>query len=77
MGVTPRAQGRGVGRQLLAAAIDWFRESDQQVLFLESHRSLKAALRLYESAGFRHCERPEPPMHQSMNSRIDHSQLAK
>lgn len=59
MGVTPRAQGRGIGRRLLASAIEWFLPRDERVLFLESHRSLVAALKLYESAGFRHAERPD------------------
>ena len=59
MAVTPRAQGRGVGRRLLGAALEWFLAREEPVLFLESHRSLGAALKLYESAGFRHCERPD------------------
>ena len=59
MAVTPRAQGRGIGRLLLGAAIDWFRPRPEPVLFLESHRSLWPALKLYESGGFRHAERPD------------------
>ena len=58
MAVTPGAQGMGVGRRLLAAALDWYRASDGNVLCLESHRSLEAAVALYEKAGFRRCERP-------------------
>lgn len=59
MAVTPRAQGCGIGRLLLISAIEWFVPRDEQVLFLESHRSLETALKLYESAGFRHAERPD------------------
>ncbi|MEO1596124.1 MAG: GNAT family N-acetyltransferase [Pseudomonadota bacterium] len=59
MGVTPRAQGRGIGRLLIEAALQWFQASGEQVLFLESHRSLGPALKLYESAGFRHKDRPD------------------
>ena len=59
MAVTPRAQGRGIGRLLLEAAIEWFRPRDEPVLFLESHRSLGPALKLYESGGFRHSDRPD------------------
>ena len=59
MAVAPSAQGRGIGRRLLASAIEWFLSRDGQVLFLESHRSLGPALKLYESAGFRQCERPD------------------
>ena len=58
MAVTARAQGRGIGRLLLTTACDWFRQRDGKLLFLESHSSLGAALRLYESAGFEHRERP-------------------
>lgn len=59
MAVTPSAQGRGIGRRLLARAVDWFESTGGDTLFLESHRTLEAALRLYESAGFRACERPD------------------
>ena len=59
MAVTPSAQGRGIGRLLLRHALDWFADSGGKTLFLESHRTLAAALRLYESAGFRACERPD------------------
>lgn len=60
MAVTQRAQGHGVGRQLLSAAIDAFRDSQASRLFLESHSTLQAALHLYEQAGFRHQPRPAP-----------------
>ena len=59
MAVTPRAQGRGIGRLLLESAIEWFRLREERVLFLESHRSLGPALKLYETGGFRHSERPD------------------
>ena len=59
MAVTPAAQGRGIGARLLDAALGWFRATGGDVLFLESHRSLAAAVALYEKAGFRRCERPD------------------
>ncbi|MDY0021780.1 GNAT family N-acetyltransferase [Arenimonas caeni] len=52
MGVTAGHQGKGIGRRLLAAAIDGFRETGGRELFLESSSKLKTALRLYESMGF-------------------------
>lgn len=52
MGVTAGHQGRGIGRKLLAAAIEGFRETGGHELFLESSSKLKPALRLYESMGF-------------------------
>ena len=60
MAVTETAQGRGLGRQLLIAAIERYRTAGGRRLFLESHSSLEPALALYESAGFRHVPRPSP-----------------
>ena len=52
MAVTGRHQGLGIGRALLEAAIAEFERRGGRELFLESHSSLRPALRLYESAGF-------------------------
>ncbi len=60
MAVTEAAQGRGLGRRLLCAALARFEELGGNRLFLESHSSLVPALALYESAGFRHEPRPRP-----------------
>jgi ribosomal protein S18 acetylase RimI-like enzyme len=54
MAVTDRHQGAGIGRQLLAAVIEEFRGRGASTLFLETHSSLKAAISLYERAGFEH-----------------------
>ena len=54
MAVAPEAQGRGVGRLLLEAAIAWAREKGARRLYLESNARLAPALHLYEAAGFRH-----------------------
>lgn len=67
MAVTLRYQGRGLGRQLLCAAVDRFTELGGKRLYLESHSSLTPALSLYESAGFRH----EPPPRPSEYERAD------
>lgn len=53
MGVTPEAQGRGVGRTLIDAAIGRARELGAKRLFLETNAILKPALKLYADAGFR------------------------
>lgn len=58
MAVTATAQGAGIGRALLDAAINTFRRMPRDVLFLESHSSLLPALHLYESVGFVHRPRP-------------------
>ncbi|MEM1174094.1 MAG: GNAT family N-acetyltransferase [Pseudomonadota bacterium] len=60
MAVTPGSQGKGIGRQLLDAAIQRFRRIDADCLYLESHSSLDAAIGLYERAGFRHQAPPAP-----------------
>lgn len=64
MAVSPAAQGRGVGRHLLTAAIEWARRQGAGRLYLESNRRLGPALHLYEAAGFQHlppCRRPVSP----------------
>lgn len=58
MAVTAGHQGRGIGHALLAAAIQRFDEVSGRELFLESHSSLKPALRMYTAAGFRHAKHP-------------------
>lgn len=46
MAVTPAGQGQGVGRPLLCAAIDRFREIAGSRLYLESNSRLATALAL-------------------------------
>ncbi len=67
MAVTEGCQGRGIGRQLLRAAIERFREMGGNRLYLESNSALAPALALYESAGFRH----ETPPQDSDYARAD------
>ncbi len=57
MAVSPAERGRGIGRLLLQAAVDRARGLGASSLFLGSNRRLAAAVRLYESAGFRHVPR--------------------
>ena len=64
MAVTESAQGLGLGRRLLEACVDRFRERGGKRLFLESQRRLGAALKLYESSGFEHVERPVPSQYE-------------
>ena len=54
MAVSPAVQGRGAGRRLLMAAIDWARAQGAARLYLESNGRLEPALHLYEAVGFRH-----------------------
>ncbi len=62
MAVTEFSQGMGIGRRLLHSAIEAGRQRGATRLYLETNSKLTAAVRLYESAGFRHLppERIEP-----------------
>ncbi|WP_218026721.1 GNAT family N-acetyltransferase [Nocardia inohanensis] len=64
MAVTPRVRGRGVGRRLLAAALDRARRLGATEVFLASNSALVDAVHLYESVGFVHVPPAElPPFH--------------
>lgn len=54
MAVVGSAQGRGVGRKLMDAAIVKAREMGARSLYLESNTKLVPAVTLYERSGFRH-----------------------
>lgn len=62
MAVTGQWRGAGIGRQLLAFAIDHARWLGAARLHLETNRKLAPAIRLYESMGFQHIpEQMVPP----------------
>ncbi|MET9663578.1 GNAT family N-acetyltransferase [Streptomyces sp. NPDC006510] len=52
MAVAPAAQGRGIGRQLIAAAVDRAQALGGARLFLGTNSKLARAIHLYEEAGF-------------------------
>jgi putative acetyltransferase len=54
MAVTAAFQGAGIGRKLLQAVIEKGREIGARRLYLETNHTLKPAIHLYESLGFRH-----------------------
>ena len=58
MAVTAAARGLGIGRLLGEATVRRFRDQGGRDLYLETHDSLIPAIRLYESLGFEHAERP-------------------
>lgn len=62
MGVSPEAQGAGVGRRLVAAAIERAPQLGGRVVFLGSHSTLLPALHLYEAAGFTRITREQLPV---------------
>ena len=57
--VDPAWQGRGAGRALLQAALDWCRERGVEICFLWTVEGLPASRTMYERAGFRLVERAE------------------
>ncbi|MBQ0988548.1 GNAT family N-acetyltransferase [Micromonospora sp. H61] len=62
MAVTPAVRGKGIGRQLIQAAIDRARTLGATTLFLGSSTKLPNAVRLYESAGFKHVSPEQIPL---------------
>ena len=66
MSVTPAVQGQGAGQLLALAAIDYARQQNARLVWLESNRKAQTALRLYERVGFR-----EVPLIPSPYARAD------
>lgn len=52
MGVEPGHQGKGIGKRLIAAAIDFARNVGAKSIEIQSNRSLEAAMALYKRCGF-------------------------
>jgi putative acetyltransferase len=52
MYLRPDQRGRGLGRQLLALALDWARANEMRVVRLDTSERMVAAQRLYEANGF-------------------------
>ena len=52
MYVRPDQRGTGLGRRLLATALDHARGSGARAVHLDTHATMAAARRLYERAGF-------------------------
>jgi putative acetyltransferase len=66
MAVMPAERRNGIGRKLIAAAIDLAEGIGAQRLYLETNHTLTGAIALYESMGFRHL-----PAAQSHYARAD------
>jgi putative acetyltransferase len=52
MYLRPDARGRGLGKRLLAIALDWARASGKRTVRLDTSERMVAAQRLYEAHGF-------------------------
>jgi putative acetyltransferase len=59
MTVSEAASGHGIGRKLLAFAIDLAGALGARRLYLESNTKAAKAIHLYEDLGFRHISTPE------------------
>jgi len=60
--VDPSERGRGLGKQLVNAAINYCREKDCKKLFLETTNGLPESQTLYESLGFTVTSNSEEPL---------------
>jgi putative acetyltransferase len=61
MAVSPKAQGKQIGKKLALAMIEEARALNAKILYLESSTKLTTALKLYERVGFQHTPRPGGP----------------
>jgi putative acetyltransferase len=52
MYLRPDQRGRGLGKQLLALALDWARANEMRAVRLDTSERMVAAQRLYEANGF-------------------------
>lgn len=52
LAVSPQAQGKGLGRRLLAAVFDQARRFDAQSIVLSTRTNMTAAQQMYVAAGF-------------------------
>ena len=59
----PSAQSRGSGRRLSLLALDYARNHGARKAILVTSSKLVAAIRLYESMGFRHATMPVNPVY--------------
>ena len=67
MAVSPKFQGRGIGDELMKAAVGYGRLAGASMIFLETHHKLAPAIRLYRKHGF--LDIPRDP--NSLYSRAD------
>ena len=65
--VMTSSMGKGLGRMLMQTAENFAKDRNYKKLYLETHSSLKAAIRLYEKLGFKETNRPEFVLHSTMD----------
>ena len=52
MAVSPKAQGRGIGRMLGESLVDYARKHGVRRIYLEGNTRLEASIALYRKLGF-------------------------
>jgi dTDP-4-amino-4,6-dideoxy-D-galactose acyltransferase len=52
VGVSPEVRGKGIGKCLILAALDWYRAADVQAVTVVTQGNNLAAQRLYQQCGF-------------------------
>ncbi len=67
LAVEPSARGRGLGRRLCEAVLDYARAAGAEEVVLTSNTALENAIRLYESLGFRHAPLPADLRYETAN----------
>lgn len=60
-------KGNGLGYEMIAFIEDKMRKAGYDKSYLETHSSLKAAIREYEKSGYVLIERPEQAVHSTMD----------
>lgn len=65
--IADRLRGTGTGRMMLDHIENSMREAGFKRSYLETHSNLKAAIHLYEKAGYREIERPKEVVHSTMD----------
>jgi putative acetyltransferase len=69
MAVDENYRGQGIGRSLIATAIEWARQKKLHRLYLETNHTLTPAISLYRSMGF--TDVPEDRLMKSAYKRAD------
>jgi len=67
LAVDPASRGKGLGRALCDAVINYARAAGAEEIVLTSHTSLVEAIRLYESLGFQHAPLPADTRYETAN----------
>jgi putative acetyltransferase len=56
--LTPKARGKGIGKELLSKSVEIAKELGYTKMYLESFPEMKEAIRMYEQNGFERIDQP-------------------